>query len=281
MPVDDLRILARLPIVFDVHGGETVHAPMIVSRLAGVEARFILDTGSEVHLLTKEHADRAGLAVAPGEEGTDHSGAAVASWSVDDVALPLGDLEVTLRNVVAIPAPAPFPGWGVGGILSPQHLHPSATAVIDLASDELLLVEAEDSALAAALAALRPQATTLRLPRVPDYTSVVVRAAVRPFAEVPTILNTGGRGTEFARDVLPGLASGASERLGGGVSGADVVGVRAGPQVLVVAGQEIPVASLAVRDSVPDPPGLVGMDVLRGTVLACAADLGRQVLWQV
>jgi len=30
-----------------------------------------------------------------------------------------------------------------------------------------------------------------------------------------------------------------------------------------------------------DPQGMVGADVLRGTVLACAADRRRQVLWQV
>jgi hypothetical protein len=30
-----------------------------------------------------------------------------------------------------------------------------------------------------------------------------------------------------------------------------------------------------------DPHGMVGMDVLRGTVLACTADARRPVVWQV
>ena len=104
---------------------------------------------------------------------------------------------------------------------------------------------------------------------------------MKPFPAAPTVLNTGGRHTEFDRRVVPGLGSGDDERLGGGVSGADVMGMKVDSQVLVVGGHELPVASLAVRDSVPDPPGLVGMDVLRGTVLACASDLDRHVLWQV
>ena len=55
----------------------------------------------------------------------------------------------------------------------------------------------------------------------------------------------------------------------------------AGATTLVVNGVELPVESLAVRETMHDPPGLVGMDVLRGTVLAVAADLSRPVLWQI
>ena len=39
--------------------------------------------------------------------------------------------------------------------------------------------------------------------------------------------------------------------------------------------------SLAVRASMHDPQGLVGMDVLRGTILAVSAELGRPVLWRI
>ena len=67
----------------------------------------------------------------------------------------LGDARLTLSDVVAIPAPKPFPGWGVGGILSPQHLHPSAVAVMDLVVGELLLIEADDAAVGAWMAERR------------------------------------------------------------------------------------------------------------------------------
>ena len=242
----------------------------------------MLDTGSEVHLLTKELVDRLGLAVEEGEEGTDHSGATMPSWSVEDVDLRFGELELPLRGVVAIPAPAPFPGWGVGGILSPQHLHESALTVIDLVDDELLLVEGSDADVLAWLAGRSPGLATLTLQRDEGFPSVVVRAAISPHPELPTMLNTGGRNTEFAADAVPGAsAAAASERLGGGVSGADVLGAKVGEATLVVAGHDLSVASLAVRAAMHEPRGLVGMDVLRGTVLAVGADVGRPVLWQI
>lgn len=277
----DVPTLVRVPITFEAADGDTVHAPMIVGRIGSLTTRLVLDTGSEVHLLTKELVDELGLDVEEGEEGTDHSGATMPSWTVGDVPLELREVDLALRDTVVIPAPAPFPGRGIGGILSAQHLHPSAVAVIDLVADELLLVEGSDGDLADWLGQRSPALTTLSLERDEGFPSVVVRAAIRPHAEIPTMLNTGGRHTEFSRDTLPRLAEAAPERLGGGVSGADVMGWKAGEQTLVVAGKEIRVASVAVRRTMPDPQGLVGMDVLRGTILAVAADPGRPVLWQI
>jgi hypothetical protein len=49
----------------------------------------------------------------------------------------------------------------------------------------------------------------------------------------------------------------------------------------VVDGRRLQIPSLAIRQQMHDPQGIVGMDVLRGTVLACAADLSRPVLWCV
>jgi len=281
MPADDVRTLTRLPISFEVAGGGREHAPLIVGRVGGLITRLVLDTGSEVHLLTKELVDRIGLAVEDGEEGTDHGGATMPSWAVEDVSLELGDIELTLRNTASIPAPAPFPGWGVGGILSPQHLDPSARAVIDLVSDELLLIEGSDAAVTGWLVERSPTLTTLVLARDEEFPSVVVRAAISPHPEIPTMLNTGGRHTEFASDAVPGLVGSAQTRLGGGVSGADVTGAEVGQGALVVEGHELRVPSLAVRTAMHDPQGLVGMNVLRGTILAVCADRSRSVLWQI
>ncbi len=279
-PVVSVEILTRVPITFEAADRRT-HAPLVRVSVGGIETLFVLDTGSEVHILTKELVDRLGLEVEEGEEGVDHSGATMPSWSVEDVRLTLGAAELTLSDIVSIPAPAPFVTGEIGGILSPQHLHATAVAVIDLAADELLLVEGDDEAVAAWLAERTPPLTTLSLERDRDFTSVVVRGSVRPFAEIPMLVNTGGRGTEFSRAAVPGLDSGAEERLGGGVSGADVIGSSAGAQVITVAGHDLPVAQLAVRESMHDPQGMVGMDVLPGTVLACAADRGRRVIWQI
>ena len=276
-----MRVLTRVPISFEAEDGSTQHAPLVTGTVDGIETRLVLDTGSDVHLLTKELVDRLGLDVEPGEEGTDHSGARMPSWFVQDVSLSLGEIDATLTGVVAIPAPAPFPAKGIGGILSPQHLHPTASVVIDLVHDELLLVEGPDEALVAWLRERAPSLTTLRLERDAGFATPVVDAAIRPHASIPTLLNTGGRGTEFSSDAVPGLGDGKAQRLGGGVSGADVVGSLAGSQVLEVAGHEVPVERLAVRDRMHDPQAMVGMDVLRGTVLACAADPRRAVVWQV
>lgn len=275
-----LDILVRVPIRFDA-ADRTTHAPLVVGSVGGVETLLVLDTGADVHILTKELVDRLGLDVEDGEEGIDHSGATMPSWSVADARLELVDAELTLRDVVSIPAPAPFASGGIGGGLSPQHLHPTAVTVVDLAVGELLLVEGDDDEVEAWLVERTPSLTTLSLERDATFTTVVVPAAVRPFAEIPMLLNTGGKRTEFSSAAVPGLGDGRAKRLGGGVSGADVVGASAGAQTLVVAGHEVPIAELAVRESMPDPQGMVGMDVLRGTVLACAADPAGRVVWQL
>ena len=258
-----------------------MHSPLVEATVAGADLLFVLDTGSEVHLLTTETAERAGLTFAAGEEGTDHGGTPLRSWSAGDLAMQLAGEEVALRDVVVIEPPPPFPAWGIGGILSPQHLHPRAGIVIDLRRDELSVVDAHPSDMAAWLAARAPASTTISLRRDGRTTTPVVTAAIEPFAPTATMLNTGGRRTEFDETVVPGLAAGDQERLGGGVSGADVVGMPAGDQVLAVAGAKIPVPGLAVRREMGYPPGLVGMNVLRGTVLALDADPAGLVTWQL
>jgi hypothetical protein len=278
MPV---HVLATAPITFDGADGSTGHAPLVAGSVGGIDTLLVLDTGSDVHILTKELVDELGLDVEEGEDGVDHSGATMPSWSVADVSFALGDAELMLREIVSIPAPGPFPSKGIGGILSPQHLHPTAVVVIDLAADELMLVDGDDDEVAALLAGRTPGLETLSLERDPAFTSVVVPAAVRPFAEMPTLLNTGGKRTEFSSIAVPGLGDGSQERLGGGVSNADVIGSSGGAQVIAVAGRDVPVERLAVRETMHDPQGMVGADVLRGTVLACAADRTRRVVWQI
>ncbi len=270
-----------MPITYEVSGGGKTHAPMIIATVGGVEARLVLDTGSEVHLVNEELADELRLAKEPGEEGTDHSGATMPSWNVGDVGISMGAADLTLHEVVAIPAPPPFTGWGIRGILSPQNLHPTAVTVIDMVANELLLVEGTDEQVADFLRSRTPALTLLTLARDARFPSVVVTAEIEPFEGIPTMLNTGGKRTEFSKAAVPGLSVGASERLGGGVSGSDYAGGSVGPQTLVVHGKRLSVPALAVREQMHDPQGIVGVDVLRGTVLCCAADRERPVYWCV
>lgn len=276
-----MSVLTRLPIIYGVRDGGTTHAPMVIASVGGIEGRLVLDTGSEVHLLNEELADELGLAKVPGEEGTDHSGATMPSWNVGDAGMSMGGADLILRDVVSIPAPPPFPGWGIHGILSPQNLHPTAMTVIDMVDDELLLVEGTDQQVADFLRSRSPALTFLTLARDGAYPSLVVRTGIEGFDAIPTMLNTGGKATEFSMAAVPGLSIDKSERLGGGVSGADYVGGSVGRRTIVVNGHRLEVPALDVRAQMHDPQGLVGMDILRRTVLACAADLSRPVFWCV
>jgi hypothetical protein len=273
-------ILLDVPIRFDV--GDTVtHAPTIDAVLAGRPTRLILDTGSTDHVLTIELVRAAGLPAEPGEPGTDHAGSSVASWFVGDVDAVIDGVGFGLHDAVAITGPAPFAGWGVGGFLSPQHLRPDACAVIDLIADRLILLTGDDDAIDGWLRERSPDLALLELPRDPAEATPVISAAIEPFAPVATMLNTGGRGTEFAMAAVPGLTGTPSDDLGKGVGGSPVVGGVVEDQVLRVGVARFPVPRLLVRPQIDTMLGLVGMDVLRGTVLVVSAARARPVDWLV
>ena len=279
-PRDSIRILLDAPILFEA-GGQTVHAPMVDVRVRDTITKLILDTGSTDHVLTIALARAARLDADPGAPGTDHAGDPVPSWSIGEVPIRIGDLDLELRDVVAIEGPAPFAGWGVGGFLSPQHLHPTAFVVMDLADDRLIVVDGDESAVASWLESRSPSLARLSLERLTDHPEIVVLGAVDPFADGPTMLNTGGRGTEFLSAALPGLRGTGSHVTGHGVGGGEVLGAVADGQTLRIGGARPPVASLIVREAMGSADGLVGMDVLRGTVLMVSADRGRPVSWLV
>jgi Aspartyl protease len=272
--------LLRAPITFTAADGSAVHAPLLEAEIGGRTTLLVLDTGSDTHLLTTEFAQEAGLATEPGEEGTDHAGMAVLSASAGTLPMRIGDATVGLESVVVIPAPPPFPGKGIGGILSPQRFHPTAWIVLDMADDELVIEQTDEPQLVTSLGDRRPDFRTLVLDRIEDGT-VVVEASFEPQPALPTLLNTGGRGTEIASAVLSGRGAGELERIGGGVSGADVMAQRLGPSVLAIGGVRIPIPDLAARDAMEGVQAMVGMDVLRGTVLACTADPIGRVIWQL
>lgn len=276
-----MQILTRVPITFDGVDGQTQHAPLAIATVGGITTRFVLDTGSEVHLFNEDLANALGLDKVPGEEGVDHGGATMPSWDVGTVGMDLGDASLTLNDIVAIPAPPPFPGWGIGGILSPQNLHPSAATVMDLVADELILVDGSDDELESFLRERHPDLEFLRLSRDAAHPQVVVPAAIEGYPEIPTLIDTGGKRTEASDAAVPDLLTEGSGTLGRGVGGNEFAGAFAGPQTVVVGGHRLPVPNLAVRPEMHDTQCLVGIDVLRGTVLTCATDLARPVFWQV
>jgi hypothetical protein len=273
-------ILIRAPITFEVPG-QTTHAPMVHASVNGIATKLILDTGCSDHILTMELVARAGLPVGPGEPGTDAAGASVASWSAGSLPITIADVTLPLDNIVAFHGPEPFEGWGIGGFLSPQHLHPSASVVLDLVGSELTILEGEPDAIGADLVARHPELRPIWLDRAADDVTVLVHASVEPYPEVVTLLDSGGKATEFSDAAVPGLATGEMVPGGRGVSGTQSHGSLVTDQVLRVGDVTLPLPRLFVRPSPAAAPGLVGMDLLRGTVLMVAANLDRRVLWLV
>lgn len=270
-----MTTLLDVPIRFDV--GETVtHAPMIDVAVNGTPTRLILDTGSTDHVLTIELARAAGLPHQPGEPGTDHAGDSVESWFVGKVAIEIDGVGFGLHDAVAITGPEPFEGWGVGGFLSPQHIYPTTHVVIDLAADRLVLVDG-DVDIDDWLRVRSGGRTPLELMRDPAEATPVVSAAIEPFESVATMLNTGGRGTEFAVAAVAGLVGTPTDEPGKGVGGGPVLGTVVADRTLVIGGERFGVPRLLIRDEIDTMQGLVGMDVLRETILVVASDRSRPV----
>ena len=159
-------------------------------------------------------------------------------------------------------------------------MHPGAWIVIDLVADELILATADSPRMATWLKARHPSMDLLSLERVAGET-VAVPAAIEPFGTVVTMLNTGSSGTEFDVAAVPGLLGAPSEPSGFGLSGSGIDGEEVSGQSLRLGGRLFRLSVLLIREEMPPPPGLVGMDVLAGTVLAVAASPHEPVLWLV
>lgn len=95
------------------------------------------------------------------------------------------------------------------------------------------------------------------------------------------MLDSGGKRTTFARSALPGVEGGERSSSGRGVGGTEAFAAEARDQTLAVGGAKLPLATLLLGDEMDGRAGLVGMDVLRGTVLTVSADPDRPVMWQL
>ncbi len=66
---------------------------------------------------------------------------------------------------------------------------------------------------------------------------------------------------------------------GHGVGGGQSFGFEVDGQTLCVGDAPVAVPKLLVREETGNAPGLIGMDLLRGTVLVVGADERRPVVW--
>jgi hypothetical protein len=93
------------------------------------------------------------------------------------------------------------------------------------------------------------------------------------------MLDTGAKMTYAAGAAVPGLAEGGVRRsTGHGVGGTEAFGVDVPGRVLRVGGLELPVDLVVAEHDLGVPGCVVGMDVLRGTVLAVGPP-GSPVRW--
>ena len=275
------RVLLDVPITFDV-GDELTHAPMVHATVGDAPTKLIVDTGSSDHILTVELAERVGLALEPGEPGIDSTGAAVPSWTLGEISIRIEDHGFALHDVVAIEGPPPFGGWGIGGILSPQSLHPNAWAVLDLVDDRFFLLDGDDADVLAWLATRSPDLNLVRIEHEPTDGTILVRAAIEPYEPTVTLLDTGGKRTRFTTTAFPGEVDGQLRSSAGrGVGGKASLGAEARDRTLLVGGARVALDSILVGDGMDGRDGLVGMDMLRGTVLTVTHDANRSIFWQI
>ena len=275
-------------LTFDVPG-QALHCPMVAATIAGCTTKLIVDTGATSHLLTRELIQRAGLHAVASAPGRDVAGDSVPSWSVGDVLADIEGARFTLQDVTAIDGPEPFREWGVGGFLSPQHLAADATVVLDLAVNRLAIVvgglERVSSDLRdrlgefVVLEGVRHSADTLGL-----------RVRISPAPPIVAILDTGAAETEVAAAALGRTADGPAVSSGRGVGGSSIEVRSLTDQILEVASARLPIARLGIRDTIPAPEdareseiplALIGMDLLRGTVIVIPPRPRTSLLWFV
>ena len=274
--------LLAAPLTFELPDGSATHAPMVEAEVAGIPMRLIVDTGASEHVLTVDLARRAGLGLEPDEPGTDAAGDPVPSWRAGHIPLIIAGATFSLEQVPVAEGPPPFAGWGIGGFLSPQGLHRSASVMLDLASDRLSLVDEPARVAAAALAERHPGLRPVTLERVRTDTTILVRTAIGEYPEVVTLIDSGARSTSFAAAVLPGITGGAEEVTGRGLGGREIRSPVVEGAVLHAGGASLRIGALHLTaDRAGEVDGIVGMDLLRGTALVLSADPKTPVVWFV
>ena len=268
----------NVPITFATADG-TTHAPLVEAVVNGVRTRLILDTGATDHLLTTDLCEAASIALEPGEPGTDSSGSSVPSWQAHEVTVRIGDVDLAFADVVAIGTPPPFRSAGIGGALSPQHLEPGAHVLLDLSAGRVAMPASTED-LDAWLATSYPGWRTIRLAAVDGDGTVLVEAAIDSFPPVITMLDTGAKTTYAAQAALPGLGEGGVRRsTGRGVGGTESYGIDVPGRVLHVGDAALPVDLVIASHDLGIAGCVVGMDLLRGTVLVVGGAPGSPVRW--
>ena len=283
------RVFLETALLFTVPDGDgtrAIHTPLVQARIGDTTTLLIIDSGATEPVFTAALARAIGAKLQPAEPGTDHAGQSVPSWSMTENAiLNLGGRALTLDSPVVIEGPAPFERWGIGGFLSPQALHPTATVVIDLRSNLLSLVEGALEDISREVSARHADLSGLSLPRVDvegdALRLVIVEAALKPSAAVRLMLNTGGNEAEIAPYAMSGPLDGPEGVRGRGLSGAPVMGLTRSDQRLTIGGASIALPEVTVREQSAAYDAQLGMAALRDTVLVVSPRRDLPVGWWI
>lgn len=263
--------------------GTTVHTPMFERKIGSERQLFIVDTGATDSIFAKRLAGALGLTLRDDDPGTDHAGAPVPTWiATPDLEMHLGPHRVVFSPTMVIDAPPPFADWGIGGIVSPQNLHPNAVLVLDLIANELVLHEQPLDTVLDTLSE-RLRRPPLRLPRdttTPDTSKlVVVRGETSDGAPLRILLNTGGRRVEIDPAACDAAIGEQTQVRGKGVSGADVVGAVLAEQTVALGERRFTYEQVTVRPQGASYDAQLGIGALRDTVIVVSGDRRAPAYW--
>ena len=271
-----------LPIFYDsALAAKGFPSPLVIARIAGHEALFIMDSGASVNVLAEWYAKVAKVrtTTTSGSTATGSGGQTTAiqtahrlqgRWS--------NGQRFTLKEAIVVAFPPLFETLHLGGLVSPQLLAPVGTAaVLDLKIPSLKFVPfaraMSDLHLSQAIKV--PQ----RVCRNPDsqfvnrlYLAPVTTAGVTDLM----LVDTGATKTIFSADsnIARVIATNSelgprSEGLGGEVTGRrivrDVQLLRGGKAVALN-------PSIGAVSASCDAKGLLGMDALRSCLLILGKD---------
>lgn len=279
LPVDPAQTEASAPQGRDVEveelnlafsaRGKPLPVPLIQATVAGKEVLLLLDTGATHSVLGSDFVRKQGLARSGDTQGEGHIGEKVELGRLAPVDLGVGHTTRHLEDLASTDVPSAFGPLGIAGFLSPQTFFTEGCLVFDFPAGKLYVLKCGFTEARAWLASRHPGSRIADLRRVPDNEGrrLLLSAAVAGRPPVTALLDTGGSHTEFAPEYL-GVSDAAPGDTGGiSVSGKAVQATSVPGQQVELGGLLFGPMTLRSRVQKPGRQALIGMDLLRSTVL--------------
>lgn len=265
------QLIAEVPINFAARG-QKLPVPLIPAQVCGVDGLLLIDTGSSHNALTRDFAEAHDLTNATATIGRDHAGETVTTSLAQTADWQLGEFRRPVEDAVVVAGPPPFKPLGIVGFLSPQNFFGAAHVVLDFPAGRLVALAGDANAARAWAVARYPGAELAVLPRAagPHTQKLYVQAQLASGASVVAEIDTGGSTTEFAANLLP--AEDTDETVTSvTVSGKKRAARVVDGQTLSLGGMKFGPLKVKARPTGTGPAMLLGIDLLRQTVLILPA----------